>query len=236
MNRKELIRVRLDLIKQEFFRTEQPLLVAVTKRLPFTDILYAYEAGQRDFGENRIEELLEKAEQAIKLGLDDIRWHFIGKLQSNKVKKLFTLKNLYAIHSIDSLCLLDKILERSDELKSSKVFYFLQVNTSGEKEKSGLKNYDELASVVNRVSKSKDTKLLWHGLMTMSKIRTNDFEDEAKKCFKKLALFRKKITADFEVPTLYLSMGMSGDYKWAIEAGSDYVRLGSSIFSDYERG
>jgi pyridoxal phosphate enzyme (YggS family) len=238
MNRKELIAIRLDLISRDFDHTKKTVLIAVTKRSPFSDIKAAYEAGQRDFGENRVDELVEKADEAKSAGLDDIRWHFVGNLQSKKMLKLLEVERLYAIHSIDSRKQIEQLreseLKRNEDglKKTSDIRVFLQVNTSSEKEKSGFKEWDDLSLSANKLIAMEDSCLKLYGLMTMSRVRTNHFAQDARKCFKQLSLVADTLAKEFDITRLKLSIGMSSDYKIALEEGADYIRLGSQIFSE----
>lgn len=227
MERKELIQIRLDLIQRNFHPDHTPVLVAVSKKQPVSDIQYAYEAGVRDFGENRVDELVEKSESLSHL--KDIRWHFIGNLQSKKINKLLKVPNLYAIHSVDSFDTLQNLIKK-EELLVNPIRLFLQVNTSSEREKGGFLDWDDLAASVNCLLKREKTYIL-QGLMTMSKLRTNNFEEDAKKCFEQLVKVRNMVEGDFDLQNLKLSMGMSSDYLIALQVGTDYVRIGSTIFA-----
>ncbi len=226
MERRELLKIRLQLLKREIRETN---LVAVSKNTDSESIRFAFEEGQVDFGENRVESLEEKS---IELEDLDLNWHFIGKLQSNKINRLFKIPRLKYIHSVDSLKLLEHLYKRVDQISSQRVGFFLQVNTSEEAEKSGfcIKNYDELAAAANLISQHLDSKFYLLGLMTMGKYRTDNFEEDARLCFKRLNAVRSTLKRDFELPDLKLSMGMSQDYSMAIEEGTDFVRIGTSIF------
>ncbi|MFT6071277.1 MAG: pyridoxal phosphate enzyme (YggS family) [Bacteriovoracaceae bacterium] len=230
MERAELLKIRLQLLKRELGETH---LVAVSKSTDSESIRYAFEVGQVDFGENRVESLEDKSNDLEDL---DLNWHFIGKLQSNKINRLFKIPKLKYIHSVDSLKLLEHLYKRVDQITSERVGFFLQVNTSEETEKSGfcIKNYDELAAAANLISQHLDSKFYLLGLMTMGKYRTTNFEEDARLCFKRLDIVRNTLKRDFELPPLKLSMGMSQDYSIAIEEGSDFVRIGTSIFKPEE--
>lgn len=209
--RKNQLKENLDKVLENL--GEEVTLIAVSKTHPCSDIELMYELGQRDFGENKVQDLKQKSDELAE-SCPDIRWHFIGALQSNKINKLVCVKNLQAIHSIDSIELYQKILAKD---WPEKLLFFLQVNTSGEKEKSGFDNMDELQATYDLE--------IPEGLMTLGKIRTDDFENSAHSCFSYLTKVRDKID-----PALKLSMGMSSDYKIALEHGSDFVRVGSLIF------
>jgi pyridoxal phosphate enzyme (YggS family) len=193
-------------------------LLSVCKTKPAAMTRDLYEHGVRDFAENQVQDLLAKSIQLA--DLDEIRWHFIGKLQSNKINQLLRVENLGAIHSIDSLKLLKKILVKEPK---QKINLFLQVNTSGETEKSGFLELDQIKEAAALISNSKYFQLT--GLMTIGKIRTENFEKDAKACFKSLSDLRDSLGSEFE-----LSMGMSSDYKIAMEYGANWVRIGAQIF------
>ena len=203
-------------------------LVAVTKYSPIEDVLMAYEANQFDFGENRVADLKDKAVYFHEHNFNNVRWHFIGHLQSNKVKELLKIPNLYAIHSIDSIKLIHEIIKHKDVYEGSKLNLFLQFNTSHEEEKSGFLTVDELYEAINLVKSN--PKLNFMGLMTMGTIRTETIEAEASRCFSDLVNLKNQIEKNFHLENLKLSMGMSGDYLIAAKLGSDFIRVGSKIF------
>ena len=205
-------------------------LVAVTKYSPIEDVILAYEAGMQDFGENRTSDLLEKANSFVEKKLDKVRWHFIGHLQTNKVRELLKIPNLYSVHSVDSLRLLEELYKREQEFKGSELKIFFQVKTSDEAEKSGFESWEELCSAVELIQHKKESKLKLHGLMTMGSIRTENFEESARKCFQELVRIKGALIDKYHLNDLKLSMGMSQDYKIALEEGADYIRVGSLIF------
>lgn len=226
--KKAKITKNLNQIKKELKNAQ---LVAVSKYSPFEDVVLAYEANQFDFGENKVQELIDKAQLAQGLGLNKIRWHFIGHLQTNKVKDLIKIPNLFAIHSVDSIRLLEELMKREADLQVPELKLFFQVNTSHELEKSGFDSPEELKQALDLLMAKPSSKLKFFGLMTMGTIRTTDFEVEASRCFRDLALIAQNLESLYQLKDkLHLSMGMSQDYKLAIEAGSDYVRIGSAIF------
>lgn len=194
-------------------------LVAVSKTYPNTSILQAYEVGQRVFGENKVQELVEKYESLPK----DIEWHMIGHLQSNKVKYIAPFVKL--IHGIDSLKLLQEINKRAEQ-NHRIIDCLLQVHIAQEETKFG---FDE--NEVIELLKSDEIKTLKNinviGLMGMATntenetLVRNEFKN-LKQLFDKLAAFNLQLST--------LSMGMSNDYKIAIEEGSTMIRVGSSIF------
>lgn len=238
MNRKDLLNVRFKELRKSIVQINSEnkksdlTVVAVTKYSPVEDIEFSYESGHREFGENRVLDLQEKSDHFVNDGVDDISWHFIGNLQTKKVNRLLKIPGLTFIHSVDSLTLLETILKKEDQFRGERLGIFLQVNTSGEQEKSGFKSYDSLAGAVNLFHEAHGSKMYFAGLMTMGKIRTDDLEGEARTCFKKLSLMRDQIKDDFGVESLKLSMGMSSDYEIAIDEGADFIRVGSTIYSN----
>ena len=191
-------------------------LIAVSKTKPIEDILVLYELGQRDFGENYVQELIEKQEQLPK----DIRWHFIGHLQTNKVKQVVGLVEL--IHGVDSLKLLKEINKQSEKLNMI-TNCLLQIHIAQEETKFGL-NEDELNLTISEFENLKMKNINVVGLMGMAS-NTND-EQQIKNEFDYLKSLQKKC-----VQLSTLSMGMTTDYKIAIEEGSSMIRIGSLIFS-----
>lgn len=194
-------------------------LVAVSKAARLEQIAELAQAGHRDFGENRVDQLLERA-QALKDR--SLRWHFIGHLQRNKIKQLLQVPGLAYIHSVDRLELLEALLQRSDQLNAP-VGLFLQVLTSGEEQKSGFETQEELTQARELIQNHPGPFFL-EGLMTMATYRTDDKEQAAHQCFAKLASMAREGES--------LSMGMSGDYKIALEHGTNWVRIGTQLFQD----
>ena len=200
---------------------EKVTLVAISKTKPNSDILKAYEAGQRIFGENKVQELTDKWEALPK----DIEWHMVGHVQRNKVKYMAPFVKL--IHAVDSLKLLKEINKEAKKNERT-INCLLQIKIAQEDSKFGLSivQAKELLSSENLLS-YKNVKIV--GLMGMATY-TDDTE-QVKKEFQKLKeVFDdiKKEKEDFKI----LSMGMSGDYKIAVECGSTMVRIGSSIFGE----
>ena len=191
--------------------------------MPAEDIQALYDMGVRDFGENRIPELERKA-----AGLPrDIIWHFIGPMQSNKIRKV--AKMAQVIHSIESCEQIEK-LERICGEEDKHPEFFLEVNVSGEASKGGLRG-EELFEAGNLAAKCKNAH--WCGLMTMVPI---DADDEAlEEIFSTLAELKKECEARFNVTLPELSMGMSGDFPIAVAQGATVVRIGSRIFEGVER-
>lgn len=194
-------------------------LVAVSKTKPVEDIRQLYDSGFRIFGENYFDELLEKAGQLP----NDIRWHFIGHLQSSKAAKLVkNISNLDVVETVDSIKLANK-LHNACEVRSSPLKVYIQVDTSGEETKSGVTE-DEMVELADAIVKN-CPRLQLKGVMTIG--APNDFT-----CFDKLVAARARLanTLGVDVATLELSMGMSGDFEEAIARGATSVRVGSSIF------
>jgi pyridoxal phosphate enzyme (YggS family) len=207
---------------------EHVTLVAVSKTKPIPDLMEAYEAGQRIFGENKIQEMAEKWEQMPK----DIQWHMIGHVQTNKVKYMAQFVSL--IHGVDSLKLLQEINKQA--LKNNRVIdCLLQIHIAEEETKFGL-DEEELASLLSSPTFQEMKNIRIVGLMGMATFTDN--KDQIKKEFTHLKSIFDRLRkgayskdAINRVSTLYtLSMGMSGDYQLAIECGSTMVRIGSSIF------
>ena len=205
-----------------------PLLVAVSKGRPPSDIEAALSLGVSDFGENRVEELESKAAGLAGRG---IRWHFVGAVQGKKIRRLFAVPGLSFVHSAHNLGILRKMCARIPPLPSP-VGVFLQVNTGGEAEKSGLAGRAEVLEAAKAALSEFPPGLELSGLMTMSRIRTGDFEGDARACFARLARLRRELREELGLDGLRLSMGMSSDYPWAIEAGADVLRLGRAVFGD----
>lgn len=212
---------RYSRLKAELGETE---LLAVSKYSGIKEITELYHLGHTSFGENRVEQCFERSLLCQELGLKDIQWHLIGNIQSNKLNKLLTIPNLTAIHSIDRLDLLKKLHQKADQLSTPLEFY-LQVKTSDETEKQGFENQEELREAYDYCLQAEHGNLRLAGLMTMAKIRTENLEQAAKASFEKLKTLRDELD-----PSLKLSMGMSGDYKWALEYGTSIVRVGSYLF------
>ncbi|MGZ3789929.1 MAG: YggS family pyridoxal phosphate-dependent enzyme [Bacteriovorax sp.] len=226
--KKNEIAKNLSAIKKEIKKAQ---LVAVTKYSPIEDVIAAYEAHHYDFGENRVQDLSEKARAFFDLGLNKVKWHFIGHLQTNKVRDLLKIPNLYAIHSVDSVKLLEELIKRESDFSGPELKIFFQVNTSREEEKSGFETAEELDLAINLLLGRAHSKLKFFGLMTMGTIRTDDFETEATRCFKDLNVIARNIEKTHQLKNkLKLSMGMSQDYKLALAEGSDFIRVGSAIF------
>jgi PLP dependent protein len=195
-------------------------LVAVSKMQPSDSIRDLYRAGQRDFGENYVQELLEK-EARLRADCPDLRWHFIGHLQKNKVQKLIPV--VHSIHSVDSVALalaIDKAVEKTN--RSSLLPIFLEVNIDAEASKSGIA-FDEIRSVTEKIQ-TECKNLLIMGLMGIP-----NPSRPSPDAFQKLRKLRDQLGG---LTAGKLSMGMSSDFETAIENGSDFVRIGSALFGE----
>lgn len=199
-------------------------LVAVSKTKPVSDLMEAYEAGQRIFGENKVQEMTEKWQQLPK----DIQWHMIGHVQTNKVKYMIPFVKL--IHGVDSFKLLKEI-DRQGKRYRKTINCLLQVYIAEEESKFGLSE-NEIDEILNSEEFKDFQNIRIVGLMGMATFTEN--QEQIKKEFQHLKqIFDKyKQISAFNFNLSILSMGMSGDYKLAIECGSNMVRIGSSIFGE----
>lgn len=200
-------------------------LVAITKTKPIEDIMQAYNTGHLIFGENKVQELSQK--QPLLPG--DVQWHMVGHLQSNKVKYIAPFVNL--VHSVDSLKLLQTISKEGIK-NNRKIDCLLQVYIAMEESKFGLSE-EEVIEILNSDEVRSLTNVRICGLMGMATY-TED-ENVVRKEFRYLKeLFNKLKSSYFSEKSYFseLSMGMSGDYKIAIEEGSTIVRIGSLIFGE----
>ena len=205
-------------------------LVCVSKFHSMEAIMQAYEAGERDFGESRVQELLPKYEALPK----DIRWHFIGHLQTNKVKQIVPF--VHMIHSVDSVRLLETINREAEKIQR-RVKVLLEVHVAKEATKSGF-TPEEILSLNTQLSTLNYIDVC--GLMGMA--TNTDDESEWRRCFREISSLASQLSytssasdrsSKGEIRTLntkQLSMGMSDDYLVAIEEGSTMVRIGSTIF------
>jgi len=198
-------------------------LVAVSKTKPVSVLMEAYNAGQRIFGENKIQEMTEKHQQMPK----DIYWHMIGHVQSNKVKYMIPYVKL--IHGVDSLKLLKEINRQAVRWRKN-VDCLLQIHIAEEETKFGL-DENELSDIINSDEFKSFQNIKVIGLMGMATFTDNQHQikrefEHLKSIFDKLS--KQPTTQNLQLTTL--SMGMSGDYQLAIECGSTMVRIGSSIF------
>ena len=205
-------------------------MICVSKFHPNEAIIEAYQAGERDFGESRVQELLPKYEALPK----DIRWHFIGHLQTNKVKQIVPFVHL--IHSVDSLRLLECINREAEKI-GRKVRVLLEVHVAKEETKSGF-TPEELLSLDLPLSSLNHVEIC--GLMGMA--TNTDDEQEIRRCFQSIRQLADTCLSRYHADTTstgytedterIISMGMSDDYQLAIQEGSTMVRIGSSIFGE----
>lgn len=198
---------------------ENVLLLAVSKTKPLEDLEEAYKAGARDFGENKVQEMTKKYEEFHK----DVRWHLIGNLQRNKVK--YIVGKVHLIHSLSSVKLLETI-EKEYEKHNLVANVLIQINIGREESKTGLL-VEDLEELISEVEKCKFVKV--KGIMT---IIPKGNEESNRKYFKEVKdIFENLKKREFKNITMEtLSMGMTHDYKEAIEEGSTLVRVGEGIF------
>ncbi len=201
---------------------EEVTLIAVSKTKPVSMLQEAYDTGCRDFGENKVQELVDKYEQLPK----DIRWHMIGHLQRNKVK--YIVDKVYMIHSVDSLRLAEEISKEAVK-KGVTVSILLEVNVAQEETKFGASAQD-VAALAEAIAKLPN--IVIKGLMTIAPYVLN--AEENREVFRKL----KQIAVDITQKNIdnicmgELSMGMTGDYEVAVMEGATYVRVGTGIFGE----
>jgi pyridoxal phosphate enzyme (YggS family) len=200
----------------DFSKSKNTILVAVSKIKPVSDIKQMYDLGQRDFGENYVQELVEK--QAVLPA--DIIWHFLGHLQSNKVKYIAPFVHL--IHSVDSEKLLKEI-DKQAAKNNRKINVLLQIHIAEEQTKFGF-NEEELMKL--DVDLYPNVNIM--GLMGMATF-TND-KEKVKREFEQLRSFYNEFKDDKKVELNTLSMGMSDDYELAVNCGSNMIRIGSLLF------
>ncbi len=216
------------MIKQNILNLKKDLpkqvtLVAVSKTKPIKDILKAYEAGHKDFGENKIQEMAFKHIELPK----DIRWHMIGHVQRNKVK--FMAEFVHLIHGVDSLRLLKEI-DKQAKTHNRVINCLLQARIAQEETKFGMP-FTEIEALINNPEFQELHNVKVLGLMGMASFTEN--EEQIRAEFKTLATFYTSLSEKCNsqnVEMTTLSMGMSADYIIAIEEGSTMIRVGSAIF------
>ena len=194
-------------------------LVAVSKSVDPSRIEEAWALGQRDFGENRVEALEEKAQYFASRGTEGLRWHFLGRLSTKKMARLLGVAHLAAIHSVDSLAHLKGLWSRGDRAQGP-VELFLQVNTSGEAQKAGFEGPGGLEEALVWAKAQGSSPLKVVGLMAMG--ARGEREGESFRALKELR--------DALDPSLKLSMGMSEDYGQALRFGASVVRIGTLLW------
>lgn len=202
--------------------SEEVTLITVSKTKPVSMLREAYDAGSRDFGENKVQELLDKLPQMP----EDVRWHMIGHLQRNKVK--YIVDKVYLIHSVDSVRLAEEISKEAVK-KQVEVNILVEVNVAQEESKFGTTT-EEAVALVESIAKLPCIHI--KGLMTIAPYVED--EEENRVVFQKL----KQLSVDIESKNIdnismsVLSMGMTGDYRVAVEEGATYVRVGTGIFGE----
>ena len=198
-------------------------LVCVSKFHPDEVLLEAYYAGERVFGESKVQEMCGKQQRLPK----DIYWHFIGHLQTNKIKDIIKY-DVQCLQSLDRLDLAEKLHQRL-LFEGKKIDVFIQVNTSGEESKFGI-HPDIALELVRQVAQLETLQI--KGLMTIGLL--SNHSEKVRACFKLLKNLQQKIIAE-NIPNVEmneLSMGMSGDLEIAIEEGASIIRVGSAIFGE----
>ncbi len=223
---KENIKQVEDNVKSACIRAERPIdeitLIAVSKTKPIEMLYEAYHSGCRDFGENKVQELVKKYEEMPK----DIKWHMIGHLQRNKVK--YIIDKVYLIHSVDSLRLAEEISKEASK-RNITSHILIEVNIAEEDSKFGVSVNDTL-SLIKSISKLPSIKV--EGLMTIAPFVENP--EENRQYFVELHslyvdIMKKNID---NVNMNVLSMGMTGDYEVALEEGATCIRVGTGIFGE----
>ena len=205
---------------------EQVTLISVSKTKPVSMLEEAYAAGSRDFGENKVQEIMDKYPQLP----EDIRWHMIGHLQRNKVK--YIIDKVSLIHSVDSLRLAQEISSQAEK-KQVEIDILVEVNVAGEESKFGISREETLKLIA-------EISILPHihvqGLMTIAPFVTNPEDNrEYFRQIRELAVDIRRKNID-NVNMSVLSMGMTGDYMVAIEEGATMVRVGTGIFGERNYG
>ncbi|EHI99589.1 protein of unknown function UPF0001 [Clostridium sp. DL-VIII] len=198
-------------------------LLAVSKTKPLEDLEEAYMAGMRDFGENKVQEMIKKAESFH----EDVRWHMIGHLQSNKVKYL--VDKVYLIHSLDSIALLNEI-EKVFGKANKSVNTLIQINIGREDSKSGILEED-LYEFIRAIEQCKYVSV--KGLMVIIPVGDEESNRKYFKRTKKIFDELKEKEGEYKnIRMSILSMGMTHDFMTAIEEGSNLVRIGTGIFGE----
>ena len=227
------IRDNLNAVRERIARAEEQSgrapgsvrLLAVSKTFPAEDVAEALRCGQRDFGENRVQELETKV--PLFPADDGPVWHLIGHLQTNKAAKAAALADW--IHSVDSV----RVLEKLDRSAEKDIRILLELNLSGEEAKTGMAGgYEALRTLVEAALASSHLKLC--GLMTMAALGAD--EKLARSTFASLRELRDRAEKEYGIRLPELSMGMSADFEYAIREGSTIVRIGTAIFGGRDYG
>ncbi len=203
---------------------QEVALVAVTKTKPISDIMEAYNAGQRVFGENKIQEMVEKYEQLPK----DIEWHMIGHVQRNKVKYMASFVSL--IHGIDNFKLLKEINKQAQK-HNRRINCLLQIKIASEESKFGM-TQNEASSILRSEAFSELKHINITGVMGMATFTNNKAQIKEEFQLLKHTFDELKTISTNNCELKTISMGMSDDYKLAIDCGSTMIRVGSSIFGE----
>lgn len=202
--------------------------IAISKLKPSCDIMALYDHGVREFGENYVQELEKKSKELPA----DIKWHFVGGLQSGKCKDLGKdVANLYSVDSMDSLKKCKKLEAAREAVKGEVINVYLQINTSNEEQKSGYRidKPEEIEETVEYLlDNNQSSHLHLSGLMCIGAL-TESMSSEENSDFKELAKLKSRLDEKYKL-NLELSMGMSNDFRDAIKQGSTSVRIGTSIF------
>lgn len=193
----------------------------VTKNVPVERIQEAFDAGARDFGENRVQEWLEKKPRLPQ----EIRWHFVGRLQTNKVKYLLAEEPAPFLHSLDRIELAEEI-EKQAEKRNVRLDALIQVNTSGEATKAG---FAPEAVEKTLESMKRFNRIRIRGLMTLGPL--TEEEERIRAGFRQLRELRDEFRKK-DPEMIHLSMGMSSDFEIAVEEGATLVRLGAALFGE----
>uniref|UniRef100_A0A1B6LK24 Pyridoxal phosphate homeostasis protein n=1 Tax=Graphocephala atropunctata TaxID=36148 RepID=A0A1B6LK24_9HEMI len=215
----------------------KPRLVAVSKTKPKELIFAAYNYGQRHFGENYVQELVDKSNDPEVLEkCKDIKWHFIGNLQSNKIKKIVSVPGIFVVETVDTqklATLLNNAWSKEEKPDKGKLNVMVQINTSGEEAKNGAEPSEAVPLAKHVVENCPSLHLM--GLMTIGKF-DHDLTKGPNPDFQVLIRCREDVcqALNKKPEDLELSMGMSNDFEHAIEVGSTSVRVGSSIFGARE--
>jgi len=197
-------------------------LVAISKTKPAEAVREAFKAGQLVFGENRVQEAVEKID--VLQDLSGLEWHLVGHLQKNKAR--FCPGRFQWIHSLDSLELA-KRLSRACIEQNTSLNVLIQLNLSGEDSKSGLEDWEQLRNLSEELMNLE--KLELRGLMTMP--APDQDERETRRVFARLREMQERLKSELNAPQIdQLSMGMTSDYAWAILEGATMIRIGSAIF------
>jgi len=221
-------RIQNAVARRNLVSTKEPCLVAVSKTKPLTLVKQAYDAGQRHFGENYIKELNMKSNNPDLAELcPDIKWHYVGAFQKKMASSLMRASNLYMLETLHGIPEADAVNKRWAHEHQLKVL--VQVNTSGEASKSGV-TPEKCLEVATHIHKNCD-KLQLSGFMSIG-ARGHDYSAGPNPDFETLIKCRKEAcdALDLNEQDMELSMGMSGDFEEAIEAGSTIIRVGTSIF------